>query len=143
MNNRNKYQIEVAKAFLNGSRVGYAEVDGDVCITCDGYTAFFFSRRELVLDLEKMNQVEGIKALGINENDRKVHITGIQKNTPAKSVLELEFDDTGEKMYIDKKFANLISNWECTLLAFDSLHRLLVQENGNNIAAIMPCSGNY
>ncbi|WP_122788792.1 hypothetical protein [Intestinibacillus sp. Marseille-P6563] len=136
MFDKNKMQIEILKAMLDKNKhVRKINIDGRMALTLDGFSAYIFDEKDLLVDVSNVAVTTTIKF----DSSKKVEVsdTMIRKIENKKTIVKLSSADGELSVYVDRSFLSRFSG--CSYYATSPLEPLICSDGfGNMVGIIMP-----
>ena len=141
--NRNKIQLDVCRAIMDGNRrCSMCEItDNEIAITVDGYTAYVFSKNECVFDFKKIAEAQGLKKYFEDaENDTEIKPSGELFKVDSDAIAEKYIGENLE-IFLNTKIVEKFK--DLRLYANNERGRILAKDCfGRIIALFLPMSPN-
>lgn len=136
MFDKNKAQVEILKAILDKNKyVRKFTFDDMMAITLDGYCAYIFDDKSLIIDVSGIAETKTIK---FNTSKQiKVFDTMIRKIENGKTIVKLTSEDGSVSVYAQSSLISKFSG--CTYYATQKRDPIICADGfGNTVGILMP-----
>ena len=135
---KEKIQLEVCKAILNGKRVVRMDInENETAVTIDGVKLFVFFNNEIVFDKSKIPAASFANVLKVDEKDVEITETNRMLYQNRKTLREYKNEEAGLSVYLDKGNAEAFKG--CKFYAYAQTGRVLVKDDFGNVnGVVMP-----